>query len=377
MSASKKLILVIGATGAQGRAIVDKLLAPAEDGSPSPYAVRGLTRDPTSRSAQELVAQGVELVTGSFTDIAAVEKALQGAYGAFVNTDGFNVSEATEIWVGVRIFETAKQVGTLKHYIWSGLDHLFKASCRFSTFLWETILTRRRMLQKGGYNQVYKSDHMDAKAIVSEWMASQPSDEDMTWTVITNGPYMDMLKTYMFGPMYKRADGTHVFVLPINKGHVLMVSVADIGFFARYSFDNPAATSGKDLEIASEMVDGETLARTFTKVTGKPAVFEPQTLDQWFTNLVDADMPVAYGEKVKGDGSTTWRKNFTGWWSSWKDDVVKRDMEWMRKINPNGDTLESWMRENNYDGVWNGDLLKTAKERSGALPNMAKLALYK
>jgi uncharacterized protein YbjT (DUF2867 family) len=62
---SKKLILVIGATGAQGLAVVNALLAPAADGSPSPYAVRALSRDPESRRAQELKAMGVEVVKGT------------------------------------------------------------------------------------------------------------------------------------------------------------------------------------------------------------------------------------------------------------------------------------------------------------------------
>lgn len=54
--ASKKLILVIGATGAQGRAVIDSLLAPAADGTPSPYAVRALTRDAQGKSAKEIAA---------------------------------------------------------------------------------------------------------------------------------------------------------------------------------------------------------------------------------------------------------------------------------------------------------------------------------
>ena len=64
MAASKKLILVIGATGAQGIAVIDALLVPAEDGSPSPYAVRALTRDINSRRARELTEKGVELAQG-------------------------------------------------------------------------------------------------------------------------------------------------------------------------------------------------------------------------------------------------------------------------------------------------------------------------
>ena len=143
-SAEKKLILVIGATGAQGLAIIDALLAPKEDGTPSPYAVRGLTRDPNSRRAKELAEKGVELVEGekgslisglwtallillgSFMDFAAVKRAMTGVYGAWVNLDSFVVGEMRETYAGIRIFETAVLVGTVKHYIWSGLYNVGK-----------------------------------------------------------------------------------------------------------------------------------------------------------------------------------------------------------------------------------------------------------
>ena len=61
---SKKLILVIGATGGQGLAVIDALLKPAADGSPSPYAVRALTRDTKSPRAQLLASKGVQVVPG-------------------------------------------------------------------------------------------------------------------------------------------------------------------------------------------------------------------------------------------------------------------------------------------------------------------------
>lgn len=63
-TSSKKLILVIGATGAQGIAVVEALIAPSADGSPSPYAVRALTRDPEHRRSRDLAAKGVELFKG-------------------------------------------------------------------------------------------------------------------------------------------------------------------------------------------------------------------------------------------------------------------------------------------------------------------------
>lgn len=62
---STKLILVLGATGAQGLAVVDALLAPASDGSPSPYSVRALTRNPQNERALSLKARGVEVLQGA------------------------------------------------------------------------------------------------------------------------------------------------------------------------------------------------------------------------------------------------------------------------------------------------------------------------
>ena len=63
-SQTKKLILVIGATGAQGSHVINKLLDLSEDGVPPPYAIRALTRDRTHRRARALEAKGVELVEG-------------------------------------------------------------------------------------------------------------------------------------------------------------------------------------------------------------------------------------------------------------------------------------------------------------------------
>ena len=65
MTQDKKLILVIGATGAQGIAVIDALSQPAPDGSPSPYSFRALTRDPKSERAKSLAARGVEVVKGT------------------------------------------------------------------------------------------------------------------------------------------------------------------------------------------------------------------------------------------------------------------------------------------------------------------------
>lgn len=105
--------------------------------------VRVLTRDASSPRAQVLVEKGVEVVEGmydhhscvpnhsrtspgSIHDFPSVLAALGCVYGVYLNTDGVTLGEATEIFIGMRIFELAKQVGTLQHYVWSGLDYTYK-----------------------------------------------------------------------------------------------------------------------------------------------------------------------------------------------------------------------------------------------------------
>lgn len=114
----------------------------------------------------------------------------------------------------------------------------------------------------------------------------------------------------MFGPLNIRSDGTFVFATPAGKGHAPMIALSDVGYFARYSFDHRELVSGKDLEVASEMVNWEHLVNTFTHVTGKKAVALYQTIDEWMENLENMHLPTA-GERTVPDGSTTRKENFT------------------------------------------------------------------
>ena len=66
--------------------------------------------------------------SGSFTNFDDVKKALEGVYGVWNNTDGFTVPIAQELLAGIRIFEIAKTLGTVKHYVWSNLDYTLKVS---------------------------------------------------------------------------------------------------------------------------------------------------------------------------------------------------------------------------------------------------------
>ena len=182
----------------------------------------------------------------------------------------------------------------------------------------------------------------------------------------------------MFGPIGQRADGTVVFASPIGDGHVCMTALEDLGFFARYAFDHRASVSGKDLEIASDWVGWDYLVSTFTEVTGQKAEYLRQSLDGdggagWFGNWLHTDRPVA-NERTYGDGSTTWRENFTGFWAMWRDDVNRRDWTWIRKTHPRGYTLESWMRAKEYRGLAHeAEVLKNREDEKSVAPNHERI----
>src|SRR6185436_7630606 len=79
---SKKIIAVVGATGAQGGGLVRAILADPN----GPFTARAITRDVNSDKARELAALGVEVVAADIDDLDSVRRAFEGAYGAFCVT---------------------------------------------------------------------------------------------------------------------------------------------------------------------------------------------------------------------------------------------------------------------------------------------------
>lgn len=68
-----KLICVVGVTGNQGGSVALRFLKDTN------YRVRGLTRNPASEKAQQLAAQGIEIVQAELEDVQSLEKAFAGA----------------------------------------------------------------------------------------------------------------------------------------------------------------------------------------------------------------------------------------------------------------------------------------------------------
>ena len=115
---SKKIITVFGATGAQGGGLVRAILNDPN----SEFAVRAVTRDPNSDKAKELAKRGAEVIAADIDDPASMQKALEGAYGAyFVTFYWTHFSPEKEIAEAENMAKAAKATG-IQHAIWSTLE---------------------------------------------------------------------------------------------------------------------------------------------------------------------------------------------------------------------------------------------------------------
>jgi uncharacterized protein YbjT (DUF2867 family) len=113
--AEKKIIAVVGATGAQGGGVARAILSDTSGG----FTVRALTRDVNSDKAKELARRGAEVVAADVDDLESLKRAFKGAYGAYCVTFFWaHFSAEKEIAEATAMAHAAKHTG-IQHAIWS------------------------------------------------------------------------------------------------------------------------------------------------------------------------------------------------------------------------------------------------------------------
>lgn len=113
----KRTVLVLGATGNQGGAVVRSLL---NDGN---YTIKAVTRNPQSADAKQLQSQGVQLLQCDMNKVSLDELAKQfaGVYGVFsVQT---KESHDNEIAQGKKVAGAAAQAG-VQHLVYSSVANI-------------------------------------------------------------------------------------------------------------------------------------------------------------------------------------------------------------------------------------------------------------
>lgn len=242
---AKKLITVVGATGAQGGGLARAILA-----EPSgEFAVRAVTRKPTGEAARALAAAGAEVVAADSDDAASLRRAFEGAYGAFCLTNYWeSMSPDKEIAQAKNLADASKAAG-VTHVIWSTLE---------DTRL-RVPLSDDRMPTLHGR---FKVPHFDTKG------ESDAFFDPARTTLLATSFYWDNLVGFGMGPKPDQ-NGKLGFVLPMGNKKLPGIAVEDIGKCALGVFKRGAAAIGKRIGIAGEHLTGAQMAAAMTQALGR------------------------------------------------------------------------------------------------------------
>jgi len=247
--AAKKIIAVMGATGAQGGGLVRAILEDKD----SPFTVRAITRDVNSGKAKALAAMGAEVVAADVDDAASLARAFAGAHGAYCVTFYWaHMSPDREIAQARNLAQAAK-TAKVGHVIWSTLEDTRKY----------IPLSDGRMPTLMGK---YKVPHFDAKGESDHFF----TDAGLSVTFLLAAFYWD---NFIGSGPKPGPDGTLAFTLPIGTAKMAGVAADDIGRIAYAIFRKGAPLSGQRIGAAGELLTGAQMAAAFSKALGRTVRF--------------------------------------------------------------------------------------------------------
>ena len=306
----KKIIAVVGATGAQGGSLARAILADPDGG----FAVRALTRNPDSDKALELSGAGAEVVAADLDDLESLERAFTGAHGAYCVTNFWeHFSPEKELAQAENLARAAKQAG-VRHVIWSTLEDTRK---------WVPLDDDRMPTLMGKY----KVPHFDAKGEANHFFA----DLGVPTTYLVTSFYWDNFIHFGSGP--KRGDdGVLALTFPIGDAKLSAIAVEDIGRCAYGIFQLGEEAIGRTYAIAGGHHTGEEMAAAMGKALGEEVRY------------VDVS-PEAYrsfgfpGAEDLGN-MFQFKRDFNDYY------VGIRDIEKARELNPELQSLDEWLDRN-------------------------------
>jgi uncharacterized protein YbjT (DUF2867 family) len=253
----KKIIAVVGATGAQGGGLVRAITSRKDN----QFKARAITRDAKSDKAKELAKLGAEVVQASVDDPVSMRRAFAGAYGAFCVTffwDHFSAEREVE---DVRNMAQAAKANDLQHVVWSTLEDT-------RTFV---PLSDNRMPTLGGK---YKVPHFDGKGEADQiWR-----DVGVPTTFLLTSFYWENLIYFGMGPK-RGPDGTLAFNLPMGDRKLPGIAAEDIGKCANGIFERGRELIGKTVGIAGEHLSGAEFAAELSRALGQPVRYNPVPFD--------------------------------------------------------------------------------------------------
>jgi uncharacterized protein YbjT (DUF2867 family) len=275
-----RTIVVCGATGRQGGAVVRHLLAAG-------WHVRGLTRKASSPKARALADLGVEVVEADMADRAALDRALAGAYGAFSVQNTQTAGPEREVEQGRNVADAARA---------ASVTHLVYGSAGIG----------RRTGIPSWDSKLSVEDHMRALALPV--------------TVLRPMAFMELMTDRAYYPALSVWS-----VMPRLMGGarpVPWLAVDDVGAVAAAAFADPARFIGADLNLAGDVRTLDECRALWSETRGGG----PRRIP----------IPVWMFERMAG-------KDLTTMWRWLRDGTVPLDPSPTREIVPGALTVRQWL----------------------------------
>jgi uncharacterized protein YbjT (DUF2867 family) len=304
--AEKKVIAVVGATGAQGGGLVRAILGDKGGG----FVPRAITRKVDTDKAKALAAAGAEVVAADLDEPATLERAFAGAYGAFCLTNYWeHFSPERELAQATNMARAAKSAG-LQHVIWSTLEDTRK---------WVPLDDDRMPTLMGKY----KVPHFDAKGEADQRFR----DLGVPTTFLLTAFYWDNLIYFGAGPQ-RGPDGQLALVYPLDDKRLPGIAAEDIGKCAYGIFRSGREFIGNTVAIAGEHLSGAEMAATLSRVIGRKIGF----------TSVPPEVYRGFGFPGADDlgNMFQFKRDFNAYF------VGIRDIELARRLNPELQTFEQW-----------------------------------
>ena len=308
--AGKKVIAVVGATGAQGGGLVRAILNDPNGG----FSARALTRDPGSEQSRALAALGAEVVQVDIDDEASIAKAFAGAYGAFCVTFFWaHFSPEVELTQAGNMARAAKSAG-VQHVIWSTFEDTRKL----------VPLSDDRMPTLMGK---YKVPHFDSKGEADHLF----TDAGVPTTFLQTSFYWDNLIYFGMGPQ-RGEDGKLAIALPMGDKKLPGIAAADIGKCAYGIFERGGEYIGKTVGIAGEHLTGAQMAAGLTAAFGEEVGY----------NAVSPETYRAFGFPGAEDlgNMFQYKRDFETAYCG------ARSLDVSRSLNPELKMFATWLAEN-------------------------------
>jgi uncharacterized protein YbjT (DUF2867 family) len=220
-------VVVAGATGQQGGAVVDHLL----DGNHGDFEVYALSRSPESDACQVLEERGATTVGSDLSDKETFRSTVENADGVFCVTSFAHAGTDGEIEHGTNMAEVAADVG-IEHFVFSSV---------------------------GGAERDSGVPHFESKYQVEQRI----SELDLPATIIRPAAFMQNFE----GQREAILDGT--LAGPLEEGVSLQrVDVDSVGALTAEAFADPERYRDEAIELASDEHTLEEAAAVFSEVTG-------------------------------------------------------------------------------------------------------------